>query len=414
MASRRFVVVGAVAAAALVAGVANASAAAAPEGRAVEARTHLSAARAAMDEVDSTFVPVSPTRVLDTRNNGAPVGPGGAVTVDLNTLTPANASAVVLNVTGTQPTAGTYVTVYPAGQARPTASNLNLVAGQTRANQVTVAINSADRKIALYNFLGSTHLVADLSGYYVAGTGSSKYNTVTPYRALDTRNGGGAVGPGGTRTIDLSGSLPADATAVTFNLTGVDATTGTFVTAYPAGQSRPLASNVNLNPGEVVPNQVTVQLGSNRSVTLFNGNGNVHLIADVAGYYSTTTGNVFFPFSPERWMDTREPDQAPGLEPSYFIGLLIGDGTVKGVAANLTGVNANAAQFITVWPGGATRPFTSNLNLVAGQVAANAVNVGVAYEPNPNIAGYSTNFANNNGYVDVVFDVSGVFLEPLS
>jgi hypothetical protein len=413
MASRSFAVVGVVAAAALVAGVAQAAAApSATDGRAVVARTHQATARAAVDETPSTFVPVSPTRVLDTRENGAPVGPGGLVNVDLNALTPSNATAVVLNVTGTQPTASTYVTVYPAGEARPTASNLNLVAGQTRANQVTVALNSADRRISLFNFQGATHLVADLSGYYVGNTASSRYTTVTPYRALDTRGNGGPVGPGGTRTVDLSTTLPAGATAVTFNLTAVEATTGTFVTAYPAGQSRPLASNVNVNPGENVPNQVTVQLGTNRSVTLYNGFGNVQLIADVAGYYAPGVGNVLIPFSPERWLDTRDPEQAPGLDPSYFLGLIVGTPDIKGVVANLTGAGPTAPQFITVWPGGAGRPFTSNLNLVTGQVAANAVNVGVAFEPNPNINNYAIDFANNNGYVEVIFDVSGIFVAP--
>lgn len=406
MVSRKFAVVGVVAAAAMVAGVANASAEPS-EGRAVEVKASGAQARAAAVPLTPTeFVPVSPVRVLDTRSS-APVGPGGVVEVDLTALTPANASAVVLNVTGTQPTAGTFVTVYPADEGRPAASNLNLVAGQTRANSVTVGMNPAVRKVALYNFLGNTHLVADLAGYYLDGD-ASQYNTVTPFRALDTRNTG-PVGPGGLVTLNLSAQLPASATAVTFNLTGVNATQGTFVTAYPTGSGRPLASSLNIAPGEIVPNQVTVQLGTNRSVNLFNGNGNVHLIADVAGYYGAT-GSKFIPISPARALDTRDPDQGPGLEPDYFIALTDWEPEIVGVAANLTGVNSNASQFITVWPGGADQPFTSNLNLGVGQVAANAVNVGIGFEDHPDINKRSINFANNAGYIDIVFDIAGFFV----
>lgn len=406
MGSRRFAVVGAVAATALLAGVANASAASS-DGRAVEVKASGTQARAAaVPLTPSEFVPVSPVRVLDTRNSAA-VGPNGVVEVDLTALTPANATAVVLNVTGTQPTAGTFVTVYPADESRPAASNLNLVAGQTRANSVTVGMNPSVRKVALYNLNGNTHLVADLAGYYIDGDGSL-YNTRTPFRALDTRNSG-PVGPGGETTLNLSGVLPATATAVTFNLTGVSATQSTFVTAYPALQTRPVASSLNIAPGEIVPNQVTVQLDATKSVKLFNGNGSVHLIADVAGFYDTT-GSWFVPITPQRALDTRDPEQAPGLTPDYFLALTSWEEDIVGVAANLTGVNPDTPQFITVWPGGAAQPFTSNLNLVTGQVAANAVNVGIGYEGHPDIEERSINFANNAGYVDVVFDIAGFFV----
>lgn len=408
MGSRRFAVVGVVAAAALVAVSTNASAAPAKDGRAVAAAANGAQARAAaVPLTPSEFVPVSPVRVLDTRS-GAAVGPGSSVVVDLTSLTPANATAVVLNVTGTQPTTGTFITVYPADEARPGASNLNLVANQTRANSVTVGINPSVRQVALYNNTGRTHLIADFAGYYIDGD-ASLYNTMTPVRTLDTRNGGGPVGPAGTVTLNLTQYVPDSATAVTFNLTGVGATQSTFVTAYPTGQTRPLASSLNLSPGEIVPNQVTVQLGANKSVTLFNGNGNVHLIADLAGYYGST-GNWFVPITPQRALDTRDPDQAPGLEPSYFIALTDWSPDIAGVAANLTGVNPSTPQFITVWPGGDDQPFTSNLNLVTGQVAANAVNVGIGFEDHPDINANSINFANNAGYVDVVFDIAGFFV----
>lgn len=405
MGTRRYVVVGAVAAAALLGGLANASAAPSSsdtsDKRAVEYKAPASAARAAVEPIPSEYVPVTPTRVLDTRNSGAPVGPGGNAFIELADTIPANATAVVLNVTATGTTGFTFVTAYPADEARPDASNLNLVPGQTRANQVTVGVNP-NRMVALYNNNGNTHLIADLAGYYVDGT-ASLYNPVTPGRVLDTR-GGGPVGAGGSVNIAFPW-LDASVTTVTFNLTAVNATTNTFVTAFPAGQPRPLASNVNIGPGETVPNQVTVPLGANKTVTLFNGNGSVHLIADMVGYYSTASGSFFVPITPQRVMDTR-PDF--GLTPDIYIALTGWTADVVGVTANVTGTNPTNTGYVVVYPGGADIPFASNLNLVPGQTAANAVNVGIGFDSG--VGDRSINFANNNGYVDVIFDVAGFFV----
>jgi hypothetical protein len=365
-------------------------------------------ARAADDPPGSYFVPQSPVRVLDTRS-GAKVGTRGSVTVDLSARTPASATAVVLNVTGTETTASTFVTVYPAGEPRPDASNLNLGAGKTRANAVVVAL-SFDRQITLYNNSGSTHLIADLAGYYMLDS-ASRFTPTTPRRVLDTRNSA-PVGTGGVVNVNLS-YLPATATAVTFNLTGVGATASTYVTAYPYGEPRPTASNMNLSPNEVVPNQVTVQLGTNRWISLYNNSGRTNLIVDVAGYFASDRGYHFVPTIPFRQMDTR-PDFP--LDPSFFLALPgWGDGTesmaIMGVAANLTGVGATASTYVKAWPGGQTEPATSNLNVLPGQVVANAVTVGIGYEPHPEIQARTVNFANNAGYVDVIFDVSGLFVQ---
>src|SRR5437763_1845938 len=80
-------------------------------------------------------------------------------------------SAVVLNVTGTEPSAGTYLTVWPTGQARPTASNLNLAPGQTAPNLVVAKVGSNGR-VSIYNAQGFTHVVVDVAGWYSDGSGS--------------------------------------------------------------------------------------------------------------------------------------------------------------------------------------------------------------------------------------------------
>lgn len=78
---------------------------------------------------------------------------------------PADASAVVLNVTVTEPSASGFVTVYPCGGDRPNASNVNFVAGATVANAVTAKVGVGG-KVCLYSYV-ATQLIVDISGYHV-------------------------------------------------------------------------------------------------------------------------------------------------------------------------------------------------------------------------------------------------------
>ena len=122
-----------------------------------------------------SFKSIAPVRVLDTRpapeNVGGiagPVGPDGIITLQLGGVAPvpANASAVVLNVTVTATTGDSFLTVWPADKPRPTASNLNWKPGVVVPNLVTVQLG-ADGKVSFYNLTGTTHIIADVAGYYV-------------------------------------------------------------------------------------------------------------------------------------------------------------------------------------------------------------------------------------------------------
>jgi hypothetical protein len=97
------------------------------------------------------------------------------------------------------------------------------------------------------------------------------------------------VGPGGTISLQVTGlaGVPASGvTAVVLNVTAVAPTTSSFVTVYPSGQPRPLASNLNITAGSVRPNLVVVQVGADGKVSLFNSGGRTDLVADLAGYYT--------------------------------------------------------------------------------------------------------------------------------
>jgi hypothetical protein len=236
------------------------------------------------------FTGRTPTRVLDTRiGAGAPkakLGPGATLTLTVPGL-PAGATVVALNVTVTNPTATSNLTVYPGGQPRPGASNLNYVAGQRIANMVLVPLGPGNT-VTFYNSAGTVDVIADVLGQYATGTGAG-FTGRTPTRVLDTRIGAGApkakLGPGATLTLTVPG-LPAGATVVALNVTVTNPTATSNLTVYPGGQPRPGLANLNYVAGQTIPNMVMVPLGPGNTVTFYNSAGTVDVIADVLGSYS--------------------------------------------------------------------------------------------------------------------------------
>ena len=220
----------------------------------------------------SGYVAVNPVRVLDSRN-----GTGGYSTPWSGNQTrslavagvgpvPADATAVVVNVTITDATAASFLTIGPSGGLVPLASNMNFVAGQTEANLVTVQVG-AGGKIDLTNHSGGVHVVADLLGYFRAGAGD-RFTGVTPGRILDSRNGTGGYaspwGPGTTRSLTVAGvgAVPANATAVVMNVTVTNPTAASWLRVSPTGTPPPLTSNLNFTAGQTVPNLVVVRVGT--------------------------------------------------------------------------------------------------------------------------------------------------------
>jgi hypothetical protein len=80
---------------------------------------------------------------------------------------PAEADALAINVTVTQPTAGGHLTIYQAGVALPLASTINYSAAQTRANNAIVPLGTND-SIAVFSGQpsGTTHFIIDVVGYF--------------------------------------------------------------------------------------------------------------------------------------------------------------------------------------------------------------------------------------------------------
>ena len=229
----------------------------------------------------AAYTALSPQRLLDTRSSAGPLGAGASVSVP---GIPAGATAVVLNVTAVNPSSPGYLTAYPGGAAVPTASNVNFQAGQTVPNRVIVQVGSG---VSIYNFTGSTDVVVDLDGYY--GGGASSFTGLSPTRILDTRSSGAHLGQGGVLTLQGTGGaaqVPAGAKAVVLNVTAANTFGSSFLTLYPNGTGRPIASDLNWTSGQVVPNLVIASVGAGGSIEVFNFQGSTDVIVDVLGYYS--------------------------------------------------------------------------------------------------------------------------------
>ncbi len=351
----------------------------------------------------SGFTPITPTRVVDTRTGlGAVRFEAGSVqTIDLSTIAPAGATAVSLNVTATEPTASTYVTVWPTGAPRPGTSNLNVIAGQTRPNAVMVGLG-AGRSVSLYNNTGSVQLIVDVMGWTTSG-----FTGMQPVRVLDTRIGLGAARMGPQTSIDLPvagrSGVPANAAAVVLNLTATEPTAASYLTVWPSGTARPATSNLNVAAGETAANLVVVGVGAGGAVSLFNLAGGVQVIADVMGWFDSS--GVFAALStPSRLLDTRGGTCGFVLGPGESRTITVAKGgAVAAVALNVTAVSVSANTYLTVWQAGTTRPTASSVNAVPGeQATSNLVTVGVG------TAGQVTLF-NLAGTVEVVVDLLGSF-----
>jgi hypothetical protein len=374
-----------------------------------------SVASAAFIPGGAKFTALTPIRALDTRNGpGTPVGPGVSLPLAVagSFGVPADATAVVMNVTVTDPTVAGYVSVYPDNASVPLASNLNFVPGLTVPNLVTVGIGTGGG-VKIFNANGTTHVIADIVGYYKPDTGSG-LTSLTPVRALDTRNGPGTpVGTSSSITLPITThyGVPADATAVVLNVTVTAPTASGYLTVYPDSASTPLASNLNFVPGMTVPNLVTVGIGSGGGVKIFNANGTAHVIADVVGYYSpSTSGARFFPVTPIRSLDTRNGTggAAAKIPGGGSINLTVAGRTgipatgVNTALLNLTLTNPVTTGYMTVYPAGVSAPLASNLNFVPGQTVPNLVLAKLG-------TGGAVSIFNSSGSTDAIADVVGFF-----
>ncbi|PZG01358.1 hypothetical protein C1I99_07590 [Micromonospora deserti] len=397
------------------------------------------AAAAVLDDVTGAYYPVSPARLMDTRNGtGGRTGALGAgQKFDLQVsgrggIPSTGVGAVVLNVTVTGPTMNSYLTAYPAGEARPTASSINFPKGWLGSNSVTVKLGSGG-KVSIYNHLGSTHVVVDVVGFYAVDNSltdraGNQYQPYLPTRLWDTRNDGTGKMPAGS-WIDYSldfDEYNSNVKTVIVNLTAVSPAKSGFLTAWSGVGSRPTASTVNYLVAKNVPNlayiKTTPCLGTGDDWWCTAGapkwrvytSQSAHIVTDLVGVMDDGAmeyGLRFKPMSPTRIVDTRIGQGASVFGPGSVRTItppaeMVSEDTGV-LALNVTAVAPSNNTVITLWPAGydLPKPESSNLNPYAGVTVSGGALTPVGPDG-------SFNMHNLSGTTHMVTDVVGTFYYP--
>lgn len=205
---------------------------------------------------------------------------------------PSDASAVLLNIAGVNPTSNGYITAYTCGTTRPTVASVNAAVGFTRQNTTVVPI-SADGTICFYTHT-SMGLRAEVLGYFSPNTGGS-YTPANPARLIDTRDqyraamnfglAGARIPAGTTQTLTIAGTrgVPTNATAVSLNVTMVPSGSGT-VTVWGCGTTPDVVS-MTFYDTSITSTGMQVKL-SGTGAFCIRSSVAVHVVVDLNGYWA--------------------------------------------------------------------------------------------------------------------------------
>jgi List-Bact-rpt repeat protein len=372
------------------------------------------------------FVPVTPCRVVDTRNANSPFG--GPVMTANSTRSfaipagscgiPATALAYSFTVT-VMPTSGflDYLTIWPTGQAQPLVSTLNSYDGRTKSNAALIVAGTAGAVSVFVTH--QTHVILDINGYFalpVSAPAGLAFYPLPPCRVMDTRlaNGpfGGPILSGGvSRTVPVRSSscgVPATAVAYSLNMTVVPTGALAYLNAWATGTAQPGSWVLTDPPGTVVANAAIVAADLAGSIDVY-ASDQTHLIIDVNGYFAppATGGLLFYAAAPCRVVDTRlavGPFGGPSLNGPRDFNIAGGACTVpagtQAYSFNTTLVPPGFVDYLTLWPQGQAQPLVSTLNSYDGSIVSNAAIV-------PTINGSISAFSSQT--TDVILDLNGFF-----
>lgn len=276
-------------------------------------------------------------------------------------------------------------------------------------------------------------VLVGLTGTGVPDATGTYYGLTSPTRFLDTRTAGTKApwAAGSTTAVPITGRSGIPATgvsAVVLNLTAVGTTTQGYFTAYPSDKSRPTASSINFPKGWTGANMVTVPVGADGNIKIYNYGGKTHAVVDVLGWYakddsvraakgmgaqflSTGSGD------PVRIYDSRNDPASSNLP--FFGGDYIefkdtwaspeAATSVKAYAMTITAVDATSSGVLTAWAGGtAGKPAASTVNYTKGTIAPN-----MAVVPAGHYSDTDTGFRilnTGSGSVHIVVDVTGYYV----
>ncbi len=355
------------------------------------------------------FMPITPCRLLDTRNpgSGGPLIGGQQVTVQVqgSCEIPSTAQAYSFNVTVVPHGLLNYLTLWPAGQNQPGVSTLNSYDGRIKAVAAIIPAGTGGAIDAYAT--NTTDLILDIDGYFLSGTGLAFY-PLTPCRLYDTR-GGQYLHAMQTVNFAIQGGvcgIPSTASAYSLNFTALPRTRSlNYLTAWPDGQPMPMTSTLNAPTGAVTANAALVQEGTSGEISVFAFN-DTDLLIDANGYFAApgSPGQLsLYSLTPCRALDTR---------PMYFQGQRTVQmatspcsvpGTAQAYVVNATVLPQTTLGYLTLW-GQGTQPQVSTLNASDGAVTSN-----LAIVPASAFSGTFQAYASNN--TQMLIDVFG-FLAP--
>ncbi|MGB7555438.1 MAG: protease pro-enzyme activation domain-containing protein [Candidatus Korobacteraceae bacterium] len=337
------------------------------------------------------YIPVTPCRLVDTRLVFGGSGPiPGMTSRDFpvpqegNCDIPATAAAYSLNVTAVPQGPLGFLTAWPTGQTRPTASTLNSYDGRVKA---TAAILPAGASGAVSVYVtNTTDVLLDIDGYFVPPTDNTlAFYPLAPCRLADTRPqfGGDGPIPGGSShdfpILNVPGcSVPPTAQAYSLNVTAVPTGALYVLTTWPTGDPMPNVSTLNDYTGTVVANAAIVGAGTNGKVSIYASN-NTNVVIDIDGYFAPPSagGLSLYTMPPCRVIDTRKiGDRQPfsgTLVPPVDVehSLCAPTSEAQAYVLNATVVPAVPLGFLTLWPNHEPEPRASTLNAWDGIVASN-------------------------------------------
>ena len=333
----------------------------------------------------TTFVPIDPVRVLDSRSG---VGLSGkfnantARTVDVagRLGIPADAVAITGNLTIVNQTSAGYVAITPDPDNNPPTSSLNFPLGDVRGNNVTSPLSASGAASIVYKAAtgNKADVVLDVTGYFLENNTGATYFALGPVRLVDSRVGNGLTGPIPSHTIktfDIAGrgGVPANATAVTGNLTIVNQTGAGYAALGPAVTDPPPTSTINFPLGDTRGNGITVRLagdGSLSFVYVAPPGKTTQMVFDVTGYYvQDLTGSKFFPLTPGRVLDTRVGTGLTGKFNANTARTLAVEGHVGvpaaaiGITGNLTVINQTRGGYVAMTATATNSPTTATPEL---------------------------------------------------
>ncbi len=368
------------------------------------------------------FTPVTPCRVVDTRNSNGPFGgpaiQGGtsrsfSITQSSCNI-PATAWGYSLSVTVVPHGHLGYLTVWPSGQARPTTSILNSWDGRVKAN-AAIVLASAERAAVSVFATDTTDVVLDVNGYYTPANSSNlAFYPLPPCRAVDTRNPDGLLGGpfltgGQERDFPLAQAtacqVPPNAVAYAVNITALPRAPVFYVTAWAAGRTRPNVSTLNAPTGAATANAAIVEAGSGGDVAIYP-TGDTDLLIDIDGYYAPPAagGLSTYAVPPCRVLDTRQAGGAFNGELAINVGAsaCAPPSTAQAFLVGATVVPPAAMGYLTLWSDGLNQPKVSTLNAWDSSVTSN---MAIVTTTDGSIDAYSSNWTN------LVLDLSG-YLAP--